>query len=335
FRAYLTGQGGPRRKIIIPDSAHGTNPASIRVAGYEVVELPSGGDGLLDVEALKRILDEEVAALMLTNPNTLGLFETRIEEIISLVHGIGGLVYMDGANLNAMLGICRPGEMGFDACHINLHKTFSTPHGGGGPGSGPVLVKKHLEPFLPSPVVCRHGERFELDWDRPDSIGHVHTFFGNFGVHVRALAYILSMGQEGMREISETAIVNANYLRAKLSTEFELPFGSPCMHEVVLSGDRQKARGVRTADMAKRLLDYGMHPPTVYFPLIVHEALMIEPTESESKETLDEFIEVMRQINKDSLENPDLLKTAPHTTPVRRLDEAAAARMLDIRYYKD
>lgn len=335
FRAFHVKQGNPRRKVIIPDSAHGTNPASIVIAGYEVVELPSGADGLVDVDALKRVLNEDVAALMLTNPNTLGLFESRIEEITSLVHGIGGLVYMDGANLNALLGICRPGDMGFDACHINLHKTFSTPHGGGGPGSGPVAVTRKLEPFLPLPVVTRRNDLFELEWDRPDSIGRVHTFFGNFGIHVRALTYILSMGRNGLHEISETAILNANYLRVKLREAYEVPYDRPCMHEVVLSGDRQKSRGVRTTDIAKRLLDYGIHPPTVYFPLIVHEAMMIEPTESESKETLDEFVEIMLQIDHDTVENPDLLKAAPCTTLVRRLDEAAAARTLDVRYFKD
>ncbi|MDD5087395.1 MAG: aminomethyl-transferring glycine dehydrogenase subunit GcvPB [bacterium] len=335
FRAFHKKQGNPRRKVIIPDSAHGTNPASIVIAGYEVVELPSGPDGLVNVDALKRILNEDVAALMLTNPNTLGLFESRIEEITSLVHGVGGLVYMDGANLNALLGICRPGDMGFDACHINLHKTFSTPHGGGGPGSGPVAVKRHLEPFLPLPVVTRQNDLLEWDWDRPDSIGRVLTFFGNYGVHVRALTYLLSMGGNGLHDVSEVAILNANYLRVKLREAYEVPFDRPSMHEVVLSGDRQKARGVRTTDIAKRLLDYGVHPPTVYFPLIVHEALMIEPTESESKETLDEFVEIMLQIDRDSVENPDLLKAAPYTTPVRRLDEAAAARALDVRYFKD
>lgn len=335
FREYLIATTGtPRKKVIIPDSAHGTNPASIVMAGYEVVQLPSGADGLVDVTGLGRVLDTDVAALMITNPNTVGLFETRIAEITKLVHDVGGLVYMDGANLNALLGISRPGDMGFDACHINLHKTFSTPHGGGGPGSGPVAVKAALEPFVPSPVVVRREDRFEWDWDRPHSIGHVHTFFGNFGVHVRALTYILSLGGDGLRRISEAAILNANYLRARLSDTYELPYRSACMHEVVLSGDHQKAKGVRTADIAKRLLDYGFHPPTVYFPLIVHEALMIEPTESETKETLDEFVDVMLKIDREADENPELVRNAPHTTPVRRLDEAAAARTLNISYFK-
>jgi glycine dehydrogenase subunit 2 len=336
FRAYhIKNHGQPRHKVIIPDSAHGTNPASIAMAGYEVLELPSGPDGLVDIEGLKKALNDDVAALMITNPNTLGLFETRIAEITKLVHDVGGLVYMDGANLNALLGIARPGDMGFDACHINLHKTFSTPHGGGGPGSGPVVVKKHLQPFLPTPTIVEKGGTYSWDWDRPDSIGHMHTFFGNFGMHVRALTYILSMGSDGLRQISEDAILNANYVRVKLQDAYEVPFNRPCMHEVVLSGDRQKARGARTLDIAKRLLDYGYHPPTVYFPLIVHESLMIEPTESESKETLDEFIEAMLKISAEVSDNLQALKDAPVTTPVRRLDEAVAARALDIRYFKD
>jgi glycine dehydrogenase subunit 2 len=335
FRAYHTKNGNPRRRVIIPDSAHGTNPASIVIAGYEVVQLTSGQDGLVDIEALRKVLDTDVAALMITNPNTVGLFERRIKEIIDLVHGVGGLVYMDGANLNALLGVSRPGDAGFDACHINLHKTFSTPHGGGGPGSGPVAVKKHLEPFLPKPVLESDGGSYLWNWNRPDSIGHIHTFYGNFGMHVRALTYILSCGRDGLASISENAIINANYVRAKLGGTYEVPYNSPCMHEVVLSGDRQKEKGAKTLDIAKRLLDYGFHPPTVYFPLIVHEALMIEPTESESRETLDEFIDVMQRIDREAGEDPSLLKSAPHTTPVRRLDEALAARNLDIRFYKD
>lgn len=336
FRAYHIKHGGRRRRrVIIPDSAHGTNPASIVIAGYEVLELASGADGLMDVSALKNALNEDVAALMITNPNTVGLFESRISEITRMVHDVGGLVYMDGANLNALLGIARPGDMGFDACHINLHKTFSTPHGGGGPGSGPVAVTKALAPFLPSPLIREAGGVYSWDWDRPDSIGHVHAFFGNFGVHVRALTYILSMGADGLRAMSEAAIINANYLRAKLGKAYEVAYDAPCMHEVVLSGDRQKAKGVRTADIAKRLLDYGFHPPTVYFPLIVHEALMIEPTESEPKETLDEFVETMLEIDREAAAHPKLLQDAPHTTPVLRLDEATAARALNIRYFKD
>lgn len=335
FRAFHLKNGEARTRIIIPDSAHGTNPASIILAGYKVTQLPSDKNGLMDIEALKRTLDTDVAGLMITNPNTLGLFESNIKAIIDLVHDAGGLVYMDGANLNALLGISRPGDMGFDACHMNLHKTFSTPHGGGGPGSGPVAIKKHLARYLPVPILTHKDNRFEWDWDRPDSIGSVHTYYGNFGMLVRALAYIKSLGGNGLRTISENAIINANYLRKKLSPVYKVFVDRPCMHEVVFSGSNQKAKGVRTTDIAKRLLDYGFHPPTVYFPLIVPECLMIEPTESESKETLDEFIEVMHKIDREAEETPELLKHAPYTTPVRRLDEAGAARNLNIRYFDD
>ncbi|MBU1636313.1 aminomethyl-transferring glycine dehydrogenase subunit GcvPB [bacterium] len=335
FRAYHEKCfGKPRKAVIIPDSAHGTNPASIVNAGYEVIQLPSADDGMVDVGALKNVLNEDIAALMITNPNTLGLFEKNILEINDLVHQAGGLVYMDGANLNALLGIARPGDMGFDACHMNLHKTFSTPHGGGGPGSGPVAVKKKLEPFLPTPVLVVLNNKFHWEWNRPDSIGNVHSFYGNFGIHVRALAYILSMGSEGMRGIAENSIINANYLRVMLADCYQIQQNVPCMHEVIISGSRQKARGIRTHDIAKRLLDYGVHPPTVYFPLIVPECMMIEPTESESRETLDDFVDIMKTIDKEVDEHPDELLSAPHLTPVRRLDEAAAARTLDIRYYK-
>ncbi|MBL0060377.1 MAG: aminomethyl-transferring glycine dehydrogenase subunit GcvPB [bacterium] len=333
FRAYHMKKGNVRKRIVIPDSAHGTNPASIVLAGYGVTQLPSDSNGLMDIEALKRTLDEDVAGLMITNPNTIGLFESNIAKIIDLVHDAGGLVYMDGANLNALLGISRPGDMGFDACHINLHKTFSTPHGGGGPGSGPVAIKEKLARHLPVPVLKKNGDLFVWDWNRPDSIGSVHTYYGNFGMHVRALAYIRSLGGNGLHAISENAIINANYLRKKLSPTYQIYIDKPCMHEAVFSGNNQKAKGVRTTDIAKRLLDYGIHPPTVYFPLIVPECLMIEPTESETKETLDEFIEVMQQIDREATETPDLLKHAPYTTPVRRLDEAGAARNLNIRYF--
>ncbi len=335
FRAYHTKNGNVRKRIVIPDSAHGTNPASIILAGYNVTQLPSDSHGLMDIEALKKTLDEDVAGLMITNPNTIGLFESNISKIIDLVHDVGGLVYMDGANLNALMGIARPGDMGFDACHMNLHKTFSTPHGGGGPGSGPVAIKDKLARFLPVPVLTKKNDRFNWDWDRTDSIGSVHTYYGNFGMHVRALAYIRSLGGNGLKAISENAIVNANYLRKKLSPAYQIFVDRPCMHEAVFSGNNQKAKGVRTTDIAKRLLDYGIHPPTVYFPLIVPECLMIEPTESESKETLDEFIEIMLQIDREATESPDLLKHAPYTTPVRRLDEAGAARNLNIRYFDD
>lgn len=335
FRAYHLKNGNARKRIVIPDSAHGTNPASIILAGYNVTQLPSDSNGLMDIEALKRTLDEDVAGLMITNPNTIGLFESNIAKIIDLVHDAGGLVYMDGANLNALLGISRPGDMGFDACHINLHKTFSTPHGGGGPGSGPVAIKSKLAKFLPVPIITEKNGLHDWDWDRPDSIGSVHTFFGNFGMHVRALSYIKSLGGDGLQAISENAIINANYLRKKLSPAYQIYMDRACMHEAVFSGNNQKAKGVRTTDIAKRLLDYGIHPPTVYFPLIVPECLMIEPTESESRETLDEFVEVMLQIDREASENPDLLKHAPYTTPVRRLDEAGAARNLNICYFDD
>ncbi|MCL4304506.1 aminomethyl-transferring glycine dehydrogenase subunit GcvPB [bacterium] len=335
FRSYHQANGNPRKRIIIPDSAHGTNPASIILAGYSVTQLPSDANGLMDIEALKRSLDEDVAGLMITNPNTLGLFESNIAKIIDLVHDAGGLAYMDGANLNALMGISRPGDMGFDACHMNLHKTFSTPHGGGGPGSGPVAIKAKLEKYLPVPVLTSKGNAFVWDWDRPDSIGSVHTFYGNFGMHVRALTYIKSLGGDGLRAISDNAIINANYLRKKLSPTYQIFVDKPSMHEAVFSGNLQKAKGVRTTDIAKRLLDYGIHPPTVYFPLIVPECLMIEPTESESRETLDEFVEVMLQIDREASETPELLKNSPYTTPVRRLDEAGAARNLNIRYFDE
>lgn len=334
FRAYLAKRDGhPRKKVIIPDSAHGTNPASITMVGYEVEEVRSGPDGLVDIDALEKCLDNEVAALMITNPNTLGLFETRILEITARVHDVGGLVYMDGANLNALMGISQPGSMGFDACHLNLHKTFATPHGGGGPGSGPVAVKKFLEPFLPKPVLLKSGEGYYWDWERPESIGHILGFYGNFAVLVRALAYILTMGRDGLRAVSENAVINANYLRVLLTKHFDLPYDRICMHEVVFSGNRQKKRGVKTLDIAKRLLDFGFHPPTVYFPLIVPEALMIEPTETESKETMDRFVEAMIEIDRESRSTPERLQEAPVNTPVQRLDEVGAARHLNINYF--
>ncbi len=335
FRSYHQANGNPRKRIIIPDSAHGTNPASIILAGYNVTQLPSDANGLMDIEALKRSLDEDVAGLMITNPNTLGLFESNIAKIIELVHDAGGLAYMDGANLNALMGISRPGDMGFDACHMNLHKTFSTPHGGGGPGSGPVAIKAKLARYLPVPVLAAKEDVLVWDWDRPDSIGSVHTFYGNFGMHVRALTYIKSLGGDGLRAISDNAIINANYLRKKLSPTYQIFVDKPSMHEAVFSGNLQKAKGVRTTDIAKRLLDYSIHPPTVYFPLIVPECLMIEPTESETRETLDEFVEVMLQIDREASETPELLKNSPYTTPVRRLDEAGAARNLNIRYFDE
>ena len=335
-----------RKKMIVPDSAHGTNPASAAMLGYEIVEVKSDSRGNVDVEALKGLLDENVAGLMLTNPNTLGLFDENILEISKLVHDAGGLLYYDGANMNAIMGICRPGDMGFDIVHLNLHKTFSTPHGGGGPGSGPVGVKKELEEFLPGPLAayseqssgncCCEGlyaspGEYYLKKNMPLSIGAVKAFYGNFGVIVKAFAYILTMGAEGLKEASETAVLNANYLMNRLKRSFSLPFDRVCMHEFVLSGERQKENGVSTLDMAKRLLDFGFHPPTTYFPLIVKEAIMIEPTETESRETLDVFAEVMEQIAHEVANEPEKVTGAP-TTVVSRLDETRAARKPVLRW---
>ena len=333
IRAYHESKGNPRKKIIIPDSAHGTNPASIVIAGYQVVQIPSNEKGLVDLEVLKKTVDAETAAFMITNPNTLGLFERQVKEIAEVVHRAGALLYMDGANMNALMGIARPGDMGFDVVHLNLHKTFSTPHGGGGPGSGPVAVTSKLEPFLPYPRAIRNGENFAWETPRETAIGRMHSFQGNFGVFIRALAYIRQMGGNGLQQATKDAILNANYLLVKLQDTLELPYPGPCMHEVVFSGDRQKARGIKTLDIAKRLLDFGIHAPTVYFPLIVHEALMIEPTESESRQSLDRFIDIIKQIDKEVDEAPDLLLNAPQNTPVSRLDEAGAARNLDVNYF--
>ncbi len=334
IRAYHQHKGKKKRKVIIPDSAHGTNPASCTLAGFKAVEIKSGEDGCIDVETLKKHLDEDTAAVMITNPNTLGIFEEKIIQIAELTHSAGALLYGDGANLNALMGISRPGDMGFDVLHFNLHKTFSTPHGGGGPGAGPVAVKKDLEPFLPVPVVVEENGRYYLDYNRPLSIGKIKAFYGNFAVMVKAYVYIRMMGAEGLKEASEKAVLNANYVINKLKEAFELPYDKQPMHEGVLSGKRFKKLGVRTIDIAKRLLDYGFHPPTVYFPLIVEEALMIEPTETETKETLDEFINAMLQIAKEAEEEPSLLKEAPHQTPVRRLDEVRAARNPILRWKK-
>ncbi|KPJ51754.1 glycine dehydrogenase [candidate division TA06 bacterium DG_24] len=335
IRAYHDKRGHRRSKVLIPDSAHGTNPASVTLAGYRSVQVASNDRGLVDIDDLRRAADEEVAALMLTNPNTLGLFESDIEEIERIVHGVGAQLYMDGANLNALLGIARPGDMGFDVVHFNLHKTFSTPHGGGGPGAGPVGVKAHIGPFLPVPVILRDGEEYRLDYDRPDSIGKIQSFYGNFGVMVRAYTYIRMMGARGLRAVSENAIINANYLKRKLEGTYDLPYPQHCQHEFVLSGRRQKEQGVKTLDIAKRLLDFGVHAPTIYFPLIVPEALMIEPTETESKESLDAFIDAMLTIAREVSTDPERVRTAPHTTPVRRLDEAGAGRKLDVRQRAD
>ncbi len=332
MRAYHEDRGNPRSKIILPDSAHGTNPANAAVSGYSLVQIKSNENGLVDIEDLKRNLDDEVAGFMLTNPNTLGLFESQIEEIARLVHEAGALLYMDGANLNALMGIVRPGDIGFDIVHFNLHKTFSTPHGGGGPGSGPVGVKSFLNDYLPMPTIEKSEDGFSLNYDIPKTIGKVHQFYGNFAVMVRAYVYIRMLGGEGLFDVSKNAIINANYLMRNLEEYYLLPYKQHAMHEFVLSGDWQKEKGVKTLDIAKRLLDYNLHAPTVYFPLIVHEALMIEPTESESKESLDNFIEVMVKIAKEVDENPDVVRNAPQNTPVSRLDEARAARDLNVKY---
>jgi len=332
IRAYHESRGNPRTTVVIPDSAHGTNPASVTISGYKPVQVCSGPDGRVDLASLRAVLNEHVAALMLTNPNTLGLFESQVEEMARMVHDVGALMYMDGANLNALLGIVRPGDMGIDVMHFNLHKTFATPHGGGGPGAGPVGVKEPLLPFLPRPRVALRDGQFYLEEQYPHSIGRVHAFYGNFAVMVKAYTYIRMLGAAGLRRVSEGAVINANYLLARLRGAYELPYPGPAMHEFVLSGDRQKAKGVKTLDIAKRLLDLGFHAPTVYFPLIVHEALMIEPTETESKHTLDAFAEAMLQIAREAEENPDLARRAPQNTPVSRLDEARAARMGNICY---
>jgi glycine dehydrogenase subunit 2 len=336
-RAHHKAQGNPRTKVIVPDSAHGTNPASLSLAGYQVVQLPSGPDGRIDVDALARAADSETAAVMITNPNTLGVFETRIREVIDIVHGVGGLVYLDGANLNASLGIVRPGDIGFDVMHFNLHKTFSTPHGGGGPGSGPVGVKSRLARYLPTPMPRRdeaksRGVEYYFEHDRPESIGKVHRAYGNFLVMVKAYAYILTLGPAGLRRVAENAVLNANYLQARLSPYYELPYKGFCQHEFVLSASKQKDQGVRALDVAKRLLDYGLHAPTVYFPLIVKEALMIEPTETESKASLDGFADAMIEIAAAACADPESVTAAPTTTPVARLDEARAAKDLDVAW---
>ncbi|MEX2159081.1 MAG: aminomethyl-transferring glycine dehydrogenase subunit GcvPB [Dehalococcoidia bacterium] len=336
-RAYHDANGGARKRVLVPDSAHGTNPATAAMAGFEVTSIPTDVDGNIDLPALEQALEdggEGIAALMLTLPSTLGLFEPRIVRIAELVHQRGALLYGDGANMNAMLGRVKPGELGFDVFHLNLHKTFSTPHGGGGPGAGPIAVKSHLAPFLPTPHV-RLGEDGSFVVDRPSrSIGRLGLFYGNFGVLVRAYTYIRSLGAGGLRSMSEAAVLNANYIQARLQDAYRLPYRRRCMHEVVLSGSRQKAKGVRTLDIAKRLIDYGFHPPTVYFPLIVDEAMMIEPTESESKETLDAFCDAMLAIAREADESPELARTAPHDTPVGRLDEATAARKPVLRWRK-
>jgi len=330
MRAFHTKNGNPRSKVIIPDSAHGTNPASVTLSGYRAVQVPSDARGLVDLSALEKLVDQDVAGLMLTNPNTLGLFEEEIEGIAAAMHRVGALLYYDGANLNAIIGRARPGDMGFDIVHMNTHKTFATPHGGGGPGAGPVAVSARLEPFLPSPLLGfdEDGGRYFWDLDRPDSIGRVHGFHGNFGVLVRAFAYVFGHGRDGLRAVGERAVLNANYLSCLVREAYPLAYSGRPMHEFVATAKPLRRYGVRAMDVAKRLIDLGFHPSTVYFPLVVEEAMMVEPTETESKETLDAFAQAMLQVAEEAREDPDLLHEAPVSTPVRRLDEGKAAREL-------
>ncbi|HKE25769.1 MAG TPA: aminomethyl-transferring glycine dehydrogenase subunit GcvPB [Bryobacteraceae bacterium] len=332
IRALLEKRGNPRKKILIPDSAHGTNPATAAIAGYAVENVKSSESGVLDVSALEHLVTDDVAALMVTNPNTLGVFEENIIHVAEILHAKGALLYMDGANMNALVGIARPGDFGVDVLHLNLHKTFSTPHGGGGPGAGPVAVKKALEPFLPIPRLKRAGKKWAWDYKRKHSIGRVRSFYGNFGVLVRALAYILAHGGPGLRNATVDAVLNAVYIRKQLEPYYDLPYPSPNMHEVVFSDDRQAKAGVRTGDLAKRLIDYGFHPYTVSFPLIVHGALMIEPTETESKLELDQFIEAMISIAKEVESDPQMVKNAPYGTRTSRVDEVTAARKPVLRW---
>ncbi|WP_300458254.1 aminomethyl-transferring glycine dehydrogenase subunit GcvPB [Desulfobacula sp.] len=326
IHAFHAKNGRQRSKIIIPDTAHGTNPASASLCGYESVNIKSGKNGILEPEAVAAIMDEDTAGIMVTNPNTLGLFESNIREIADIVHSKGGLVYGDGANMNAIMGIVKPGEVGIDILHLNLHKTFSTPHGGGGPGSGPVAVVKALEPFLPIPRIIKKLDTYEWVTDCPDTIGRIHTFYGHFGVMVRAYSYILSMGAKGLADASKLAVLNANYIKESLKGTLNLPYDRPCMHECVFNDLFQKETHITTMDMAKRLLDFGFHPPTVYFPMVVDGAFMVEPTETESKEDIDQFIDAVKAIAKEAKENPEKLKTAPLRPKVTRLDEVTAAR---------
>jgi glycine dehydrogenase subunit 2 len=338
-RAYHEDRGERRTKVLTPDTAHGTNPATVTMAGYQVVKVGTAHDGGVDLDDLREKTDDDVACLMLTNPNTLGLFDRNIEEIAGVVHDAGATLYYDGANLNAVMGVARPGDMGFDIVHFNLHKTFTQPHGGGGPGAGPIAVSDRIEPFLPAPQVVRSDDgSFELDHDRPQSIGKLRGFQGNFGVFVRSYAYICSLGGDGLEEASKVAVLNANYLKARLAEQgigeyLPIAFDRTCMHEFVLSGSEARRRlDLRTLDIAKRMLDHGVHPPTVYFPLLVEEALMIEPTETEPKERLDHFADVVRAILEEAAEDPQIAKNAPYTTPVRRLDEAGAAKRPVVRW---
>ncbi len=326
-RKYFEVKGEKRTTIVVPDSAHGTNPASAAMAGFKVVEVKSDKDGCVDIQELKRVVNEDVAMLMLTNPNTLGLFELHIEEMADIIHSVGGLLYYDGANLNAIMGVSRPGDMQFDIVHLNLHKTFSTPHGGGGPGGGAICVKGLLRDYLPSPLLAEREGKYYWRYDVPYTIGRIRAFYGQYNVVLKALAYIKRMGPEGLRQASQLAVLNANYLKEKLKKYYELPYDRMCKHEFVLSGERHKEKyGVSTLDIAKMLLDYGVHPPTIYFPLIVHEAIMIEPNETETKETLDRFVDIMKEIDEISRKKPERVQNAPYNTPVRRLDNVKAAR---------
>ncbi|MFA5005930.1 MAG: aminomethyl-transferring glycine dehydrogenase subunit GcvPB [Candidatus Izemoplasmatales bacterium] len=332
IKAYHEDRGDfKRKKVVVPDAAHGTNPASAALCGFEIVEIPSTPEGFVDMDALRAVLSDEIAGMMLTNPNTLGIFDKNILEITRLVHAAGGLMYYDGANLNAILGQCRPGDLGFDVMHINLHKTFSTPHGGGGPGSGPVGVRQGLERFLPNPQVKKDGDSFYVE-HAADAIGSVSGFYGNFRVWLRAYAYCLTLGREHMKDVGRLATINANYVRVALKDKYKLPIDSFAMHECVFDGLVDQSTGVTTLDVAKRLLDYGFHAPTIYFPLLFHQSIMIEPTETESKQTLDAFIDVMRKVADEAIENPDALKNAPTTTPVTRIDEVYAAKKMILTY---
>jgi len=332
IRACLEDRGNPRKQVLIPDSAHGTNPSSAHICGYEVQEIKSNEKGTIDLSDLNRAMTEDVAALMITNPNTLGVFEADIKEIARIVHSQGGFVYMDGANMNALTGISRPGDMDVDVIHLNLHKTFSTPHGGGGPGAGPVGVKRVLEPYLPVPIIEKRGKEYVLNFERPKTIGRIRSFYGNYLVIVKALAYILSLGPHGIKEIAEISVLNSNYIRKNLENDYHLKYRTATLHEYVFSDKFQKEYGIQNIDIAKRLIDYGLHPPTMSFPLIVPGALMIEPTETESKRDLDLFIEAMKAIAREAKENPAILKSAPHTSYVRRLDETSAARNPILRW---
>jgi len=332
IRAALQARGEKRKRVLVPDTAHGTNCSTSTVASYQVVEIKSNERGVIPPRKIEELMDEEVAGIMVTNPNTLGFFEEHLAEIAEIVHRKGGFVYCDGANLNALMGIVKLGDLGVDMVHLNLHKTFSTPHGGGGPGSGPLAVKSELAPFLPVPVIEKEGETYRFNFDRPKSIGRIKAFYGNFGVALKAYAYIFSMGAEGLKRASEVAVLNANYLMKGLKGSFNLPYDRPCMHECVFTDRYQEKHHVSTLDIAKRLIDYGFHPPTIYFPLVVKGALMMEPTETEGKEELDRFIETMTAIAKEAEENPDLLRQAPTKVKVRRLDEVRAARKPKLRW---